>query len=136
MLGYELGPDDGSTVYGTIAGTGTVDINGKPGEVNIKVDATPSRGSVMCYDITSPEAIGTQEFIQWVSRDSLQALLANALPPTNNDAEPEDVPTDIHINFLIQLTCHHLNFNLIGFHFITTNLIINHINKFNFHFII
>ena len=104
LLGYELGPDDGNTVYGTIAGTGTVDINGKPGEVDIKVDATPSRGSVMCYDITSPEAIGTQEFIQWVSRDSLQARLANALPPTDNDSGTENVPTDIHINFLIHAT--------------------------------
>ena len=103
LLGYELGPDNGNTVYGTIAGTGTVDINGKPGEVNIKVDATPSRGSVMCYDITSPEAIGTQEFIQWVSRDSLQAILPHALPP-DNDTEPVDVPTDIHINFLIHAT--------------------------------
>ena len=103
LLGYELGPDNGNTVYGTIAGTGTVDINGKPGEVDIKVDATPSRGSVMCYDITSPEAIGTQEFIQWVSRDSLQAILPHALPP-DNDTEPVDVPTDIHINFLIHAT--------------------------------
>lgn len=104
LLGYDLGPDDGNTVYGTISGTGSVDINGKPGEVNIKVDATPSRRSVMCYDITSPEAIGTQEFIQWVSRDSLQAQLVNALPPSDNDAKPEDVPTDIHINFLIHAT--------------------------------
>ncbi|WP_206081753.1 translocation/assembly module TamB domain-containing protein [Hallella mizrahii] len=103
LLGYELGPDNGNTVYGTIAGTGTVDINGKPGEVDIKVDATPSRGSVMCYDITSPEAIGTQEFIQWVSRDSLQAILPHALPP-DNDTEPVDIPTDIHINFLIHAT--------------------------------
>lgn len=104
LLGYDLGPDDDNTVYGTIAGTGSVDINGKPGEVNIKVDATPSHRSVMCYDITSPEAIGTQEFIQWVSRDSLQAQLVNALPPSDNDAKPEDVPTDIHINFLIHAT--------------------------------
>lgn len=104
LLGYDLGPDDGNTVYGTIAGTGSVDINGKPGEVNIKVDATPSHRSVMCYDITSPEAIGTQEFIQWVSRDSLQAQLVNTPPPSDNDAKPEDVPTDIHINFLIHAT--------------------------------
>uniref|UniRef100_UPI004025D07A translocation/assembly module TamB domain-containing protein n=1 Tax=Prevotella sp. TaxID=59823 RepID=UPI004025D07A len=104
LLGYDLGPDDGNTVYGTISGTGSVDINGKPGEVNIKVDATPSHRSVMCYDITSPEAIGTQEFIQWVSRDSLKAQLVNALPPSDNDAKPEDVPTDIHINFLIHAT--------------------------------
>lgn len=104
LIGYDLGPDDGNTVYGTIAGTGSVDINGKPGEVNIKVDATPSHRSVMCYDITSPEAIGTQEFIQWVSRDSLQAQLVNTPPPSDNDAKPEDVPTDIHINFLIHAT--------------------------------
>lgn len=104
LLGYDLGPDDGNTVYGTISGTGFVDINGKPGEVNIKVDATPSRRSVMCYDITSPEAIGTQEFIQWVSRDSLQAQLVNTLPPSDNDVKQEDVPTDIHINFLIHAT--------------------------------
>lgn len=104
LLGYDLGPDDGNTVYGTISGTGSVDINGKPGEVNIKVDATPSRRSVMCYDITSPEAIGTQEFIQWVSRDSLQAQLVNTLPPSDNDVKQEDVPTDIHINFLIHAT--------------------------------
>lgn len=104
LLGYDLGAGEGNTVYGTIAAKGSVDISGKPGEVNIKVDAAPTSGSVMCYDITSPEAIGNQEFIQWVSRDSIQKRIANALPPTVGDTEPEDVPTDIHINFLIHST--------------------------------
>ena len=107
FLGYDWGPTYGSTFYGTVYATGRVDIKGKPGEVNIDVDATPEKGSQVVYDVTSPEAIGSQEFIHWTSRDSSGRVLPMPRGPiaaadsTDAVPEPADIPTDIRINFII-----------------------------------
>ncbi len=120
LLGYDWGPTYGSTFYGTVWATGNIAIKGQPGEVNIDVDVTPDAGSVVTYDVSSPDAIGDQEFIRWSSRDSLPpnatipGPLATASPgamAADNSATanmpPADMPemsSDIHINFLLNTT--------------------------------
>ncbi len=110
LLAYDEKPTYGSTFYGTVYGTGDVNIKGGSGEVNIDVNVTPEQGSQIIYDISSPDAIGSQEFIHWVSRDS-----ANIAMPTTytqhadaghiaENTNVADIPTDIHINFLINTT--------------------------------
>ncbi|MGI6242580.1 MAG: translocation/assembly module TamB domain-containing protein [Prevotella sp.] len=110
LLAYDWGPTYGSTFYGTVYGTGEVSIKGEPGELNIDVNVTPEKGSQVVYDVSSPSAIDTQEFIHWSSRDSIYKPAP--APPSpfavadSTDEEPEiaDIPTDIHINFLINTT--------------------------------
>lgn len=110
LLAYDWGPTYGSTFYGTVYGTGTVGIKGRPGEVNIDVDLTPERGSQVVYDVSSPDAIGGREFIHWTSRDSLHAAAATAditdaqADHTAQAPAAPDIPTDIRINFLINTT--------------------------------
>ena len=100
LLAYDWDGSDGSTFYGTIFGTGNVDIKGRPGELNVDVNIRPERNSQIVYDASSPEAISSQDFIHWQSRDSIN------ISQTRNEArqEPEDIPTDIHLNFLINTT--------------------------------
>lgn len=110
LLAYDWGPTYGSTFYGTVYGTGGVNIKGKPGEVNIDVDITPEQGSQVVYDVSSPDAIDTQEFIQWTSRDSIPRPTLDFSSPfaiadsTDEESDIADIPTDIHINFLINTT--------------------------------
>lgn len=110
LLGYDWGPTYGSTFYGTVYGTGGVNIKGKSGEVNIDVNLTPERGSQVVYDVSSPDAIGEREFIRWTSRNVLPddtATLHAAHTRPDDISMPQDfrdIPTDIHINFLINAT--------------------------------
>ncbi len=110
MLGYDWGPTYGSTFWGTVWGTGRIGIKGKPGEVNIDVNATADKGSIISYDASSPDAIGDQEFIHWSSRDSLPppplTLTGTDSLPTAIRIAPDlaDIPTDIYINFLVNTT--------------------------------
>lgn len=110
LLAYDWGPTYGSTFYGTVYGTGNVDIKGQSGEVNIDVNLTPEKGSEVVYDVSSPTAVSDNQFIHWTSRDSMAAAHTALLPDTaQGQARPEqenapDIPTDIRINFLINTT--------------------------------
>jgi hypothetical protein len=101
FLGYDWSGADGSTFYGTVYGTGHVDIKGKSGQVNIDVNVTPTKGSQLVYDISSPDEVSSQEFIQWVSRDSLQVHSPSGRGTADNSTEKMNIPTDIHIYFLL-----------------------------------
>ena len=102
LLGYNWQDQDNSSILGKVAGTGMVNIKGKPGSVDINVNVTPTKNSELIYDITSPEAIGSQDFINWISRDSLNSQSLTTLPEDNK--QQQDEPTDLHINFLIHAT--------------------------------
>jgi hypothetical protein len=110
LLAYDEKPTYGSTFYGTVYGTGDVNIKGGSGEVNIDVNVTPEQGSQIIYDISSPDAIGSQEFIHWTSRDSVNVAMPSGHPQYAHAdsiaevADMEDIPTDIHINFIINTT--------------------------------
>ncbi len=107
FLAYDWGPTYGSTFYGTVYGTGDVNIRGRSGEVNIDVNVTPQKGSQVVYDAASPDAIGSREFIHWNTNDSVASVLSGirfpALAPdsTREHINEPDIPTDIHINFLV-----------------------------------
>lgn len=111
LLSYdfrELGDD---TFYGTIFATGRCDIRGRSGEVTIDVDATPGRGSQFVYNASTPDAITDNMFIRWRDRDSIQFVqslpwkdyITKSAPAADGKSLP-DIPTDIHLNFLIHCT--------------------------------
>ena len=113
LLAYDWGPSHGNTFYGTVYGTGNVDIRGKSGLLDVDVNVTPNRGTTVVYDASSPETISSQEFIKWSSRDSVAAmapvlntLLArmDSVGQMGDLAGEEDAPADIHVNFIINAT--------------------------------
>ena len=101
LLGYDWQEQDNSSIYGKVSGSGLVNIKGKPGNVDISVNVTPTKNSELVYDITNPDAIGSQEFISWVSRDSLALTDLHSMADNNDNEEQQNEPTDIHVNFLV-----------------------------------
>lgn len=99
LLVFDFDGSDGSSFYGTAYGTGQCNIRGRSGIVVMDIDITPNRGSVVTYNVASPDAIKSQEFITWNDRDSIAATIGNSL--SDADAKPADIPSDIRINFLI-----------------------------------
>ena len=129
LLCYDF-PDYGdNTFYGTVYATGNCMITGRNGRIDFDVNGTPEKGSFIEYNAASPDAISKQEFIIWRDRSSLlereegnvwtgdgegwkENISATAqldsvgysVPRSSFDTIQEDIPTDLHINFLINAT--------------------------------
>ena len=106
LLGYDWDGSDGSAFYGTVYASGDVHLKGRSGEVIIDINATPEKGSQVVYNVSNPDAIASREFIHWASRDTMSLASDHLhLDPTSNDDDDDyDMPTNIHINFLINTT--------------------------------
>ena len=107
LLAYDFHDYDGSTFFGTVFATGNCTIHGKSGEVVIDVNVRPEKDSFIEYNASAPDAIGSQDFIEWrdatIVKDSLQRVSLNLVP--NDEKETRvDIPTDIRLNFLIDCT--------------------------------
>lgn len=113
LLCYDTHEFGENSFYGTAYATGTCQITGKSGELNIDVDATPEKGSQIVYNMATTDNISNQQFIHWnVRNDSLAGIpgvpLTIAIPKVTasqgDDENPIDIPTDIHINMLLNCT--------------------------------
>ena len=105
LLAYDFQDFGDSNFYGTVFATGDVSIKGRPGEVTIDCNVTPQKNTVFVYNASSPDAISSQEFIQWGSVTK-QGHPYSTTPysSTPYSTTPQDIPTDIYINFLINCT--------------------------------
>ena len=99
LLAYDFHDFGENTFYGTVFAKGRVDLHGRPGEVTINCDVTPQKNTTFTYNAASVDAISNQEFITW--HDA--AIVRNKPDRISHDEEeePDDSPTDIYINFLI-----------------------------------
>ena len=87
--------------YGTVYASGTVTIQGRPGEVTIDCQVTPLKNSFFVYNASNPDAISRQEFIQWEDEEQL----ADSKSTVNRQPSAENsYKTDIYLNFLINAT--------------------------------
>ena len=104
LLAYDIRDFGDDTFYGTVFGTGKVDIKGRSGELNIDINLTPQRNSSFVYNVSNPDAISDQEFIRW--NDATPADTSGIRRNTARQAETQNssIPTDTHINFLINCT--------------------------------
>ena len=100
LLAYDFRDFGDDTFYGTVYGTGNVGIHGRSGELDINVSITPGSRSTFVYNVSNPDAISKQEFINW-----------NDMTSESPEQEKEkkaavrpNIPTDTHINFLINCT--------------------------------
>ncbi|MBR5656162.1 MAG: translocation/assembly module TamB domain-containing protein [Prevotella sp.] len=102
LLAYDFKNFGNDTFCGTVFATGECAIKGRSGEVTIDVDVTPEKNSQILYNVSSPDAIGNNEFIKWVNRDTANvALNVNNADEMEVVEEKVDIPTDIRMNFLI-----------------------------------
>lgn len=94
LLAYDFHDFGTDTFYGTVYGTGKVAIQGRPGRVTFDIDVTPEDNTIFVYNVSSPDAITNQEFIEWTVPSTLNAQ-------TSTPASPPSV-TDIMLNFIIR----------------------------------
>ena len=109
LLAYDTKTFGENTFYGTVFATGTCNIRGRSGEVNIDIDATPNRNSVLVYNAASPEAVSNNSFIHWgsdalLTAEEQKAQEDNTENQENHDNNAADIPTDLHLNFLVNCT--------------------------------
>lgn len=90
FLAYDFHDYGNYSFYGTVFGTGTCNINGKKGEVNINVNAVPEQGSFIEYNAAHPDNINKAEFIQWRGSDHSYV--------EKEEIKPHAPTTDVHIN--------------------------------------
>lgn len=109
LLCYDTHSYDGETFYGTAYGSGDCRIKGGNGRIDIDINITPEKGSFIEYNAANPEAISDQQFITW--RDMTPKgwyALADGGPATPGSGRAAfsaaDIPSDMHINFLINMT--------------------------------
>ncbi|SFG10688.1 Family of unknown function [Prevotella sp. KH2C16] len=102
LLAYDFHEFGSDSFYGTVYATGTCDIAGRSGSLDFNINATPEKGSFIVYNAASPAAISNQTFIHWRDRnDSLQIDSVGENRPLQSESTAISIPTDIHLNFLI-----------------------------------
>ena len=104
LLAYDFKDFGDSNFYGTVFASGDVSIKGRPGEVTIDCNVTPQENTVFVYNASSPDAISSQEFIQWGSGTKKAEGGKRQAESTSLEDEEIDIPTDIYINFLVNCT--------------------------------
>ncbi|MCR5242595.1 MAG: translocation/assembly module TamB domain-containing protein [Prevotella sp.] len=103
LLAYDFHDFGSEIFYGTVYGTGNVTIEGRPGRITFNIDATPEENTLFVYNVSSPDAITSHEFIEWtVPQTSIDGS-------TNRNKRNEDTSgggptTDLFLNFLVRCT--------------------------------
>lgn len=98
LLAYDTHSFDGNSFYGTAYTTGTCRIQGKSGEVNIDIDATPERGSILVYNAADRNSLSSQDYIQWKSHSAKDSTQIENIAKT---IQPINIGTNIKLNFLV-----------------------------------
>lgn len=104
FLSYDFHDFGESTFYGTAFMTGKCKITGRSSELTFDVDGDVESGSGLVYNASSPDAITRQEFINWGSADNYIAKNVNTNGISDVDDDDHDVRTNIHMNFLVNVT--------------------------------
>ncbi len=120
MLCYDTPGYGDDSFYGTASGTGTCQIRGGSGRVDIDMDLTPGKGSFLEYDAASPDAISGDEFITWNDATPMEAPGPAEAPDDGEDYRDglpsrasgtgqardfwSDFPSDIRLNLVVNAT--------------------------------
>ena len=109
LLCYDFPTLNGEPYCGHVVGTGTCKIKGRAGEITFDVDAYPEETSELTYNVSAPDALQKQEFIQWrdvseVKHDSVTAVQLNSEGQLERKVPDESFHTNIYLNFLVHAT--------------------------------
>ena len=102
MLAYDFKDFGEDTFYGTVYANGHVGIHGRDEGVTIDIDVTPLEGSVFVYNVATPDAISSQEFIEWgTPQTESQEQTAKSKKPSDDD---DDFRTDLNLHMKVNCT--------------------------------
>lgn len=100
LLCYDLPSTPQSTMSGTVYANGNCHIVGKSGEVNIDINATPQANSIFTYNVGQDKDVEEHQFLKWQNASTTTQSIDTIDTKSKKDEE-DDIPTDLHINFLI-----------------------------------
>ena len=103
LLAYDFTDFGESTFYGTVYASGEVGIHGHGNEVSIDCNVTPQKNSIFVYNAATPDALASQEFIEWEETNNTSSSSSSSLSSHTSSAS-RATNTDIYINFLINTT--------------------------------
>ena len=111
LLAYDFTTFGDMPFCGTVYATGTCNIRGGDGRTDIDADFTPEANSIFTYNASNPDAILTQEFIQWKAgserlsiENNAQEAQPNTQKPKTEKEDEDESPSDLYMNFIINAT--------------------------------
>ena len=105
LLAYDFKDFGDDTFYGTVYANGHVGIHGRDDGVRIDIDVTPLEGSTFVYNVASPDAIVSQEYIEWGKPQAeSQELTAKSQKPSDDDDFRSDLNLHMKVNCTPQAT--------------------------------
>ena len=111
LLAYDFRDFGDNTFYGTVFGTGNVAIKGRSGLFVMDVDVTPQPNSSFTYNVSSPDALSSQGFIEWDMKDEsvegkgfLEGRGKKVEGSENTPQSSINLSSDMYLNFSINCT--------------------------------
>lgn len=108
LLGYDFRDFGNNSFYGTAIADGTVSLHGQPGRLDVNLNGTPKAGTVFTYNVSTPETLTDNEFINFIDKETemtKDATKSTVSRLSEEDVEKEDdEPNDMHINFDLNIT--------------------------------
>lgn len=116
LLGYDFRDFGDEVFYATILASGTCNLSGDADRLDVKLQGSPSAGSTLTYNASTPETLTNNQFITFVnspgtdSPDSPPALPFRegadsfATRESSESQVTADTGLDIHISFNVQVT--------------------------------
>lgn len=98
LLAYHFTDFGSELFYGTVYGTGQVNISGRPGRVDMNINVRPERGSTITYDATRTDDITSLDFIRWHDNTARQQSSTTGTTVANDDDR-----TDIRLSFVVPM---------------------------------
>lgn len=103
MLIYDIKTFGDDTFYGTVFGSGNIDIHGRSGEITMDMEVTPHPNTTFVYNASTPDGISKQEFITWKDRTSMPQLPAYGKEKAADESDNRQQSSDLRINFALNM---------------------------------
>lgn len=100
ILGYDQKEFGENAFCGTVYATGHLSFNGRPGVLNINIDARPEANTVFTYNLSTPSTLTSNQFITYKNEKADSTVIVKETVQT----ELEEPESDMHLNFNLNVT--------------------------------
>ena len=106
LLGYDIKEFGDESFYGTVFANGNVNLSGRPGLLEVDINATPLVGTQFVYNVSTPETLTEAGFITYKSKKDRQEQGKTDAKATETDdnTDEDDEESDIRLDFDLDIT--------------------------------
>lgn len=101
ILGYDQKDFGEEAFCGTVYATGRISFNGRPGMLNINIDARPEANTVFTYNLSTPSTLTSNQFITYENAPGDSVAVEKKTTSSSQINEPE---SDMRLNFNLNVT--------------------------------